>query len=450
MDKPQDVYSTLDLALRIGDLLLTSGGGAADVEATMLAVTRACGLRGVSADVTFTELSIQQQSSIDAPASILVRRVKRRQIDYRELIEADRLVQDLVEATVTRDEAPDRLMRIVSSSPRRPRWTVTVGWGAVGAALAVTLGGGAVVSGLAFLAACGIDLVGRGIGGRVPMFYQQAAGGFLATLVAVFAAAMDADADPSLVVSAGIIILLAGIGLMGAMADALTGFPVTASARLLEAVLATIGVIAGVAAGLTLADLVGTDLGHVEPGATGLAQGSAMTVGASLAAAAFGFACNAPVRTAVAAGLVAGIAQALFRSVEGLSLAETWAATAAAVAIGMISHGVAGRLRAPPLVLIVPAIVPLLPGLSIYRGLALLAEGEDGVLQLAAAGATAIALAAGVVLGQYLVQPIRREGQRLESRLSGPRLVGALPRPWHHRRSGSGQVRPATDETPGP
>lgn len=282
------------------------------------------------------------------------------------------------------------------------------------------------------------------------MFYQQAAGGFLATLVAVFAAAMGADADPSLVVSAGIIILLAGIGLMGAMADALTGFPVTASARLLEAVLATIGVIAGVAAGLTLADLVGTDLGHVEPGATGLTQGSAMTVGASLAAAAFGFACNAPVRTAVAAGLVAGIAQALFRSVEGLSLAETWAATAAAVAIGMISHGVAGRLRAPPLVLIVPAIVPLLPGLSIYRGLALLAEGEDGVLQLAAAGATAIALAAGVVLGQYLVQPIRREGQRLESRLSGPRLVGALPRPWHHRRSGSGQVRPATDETPGP
>jgi uncharacterized membrane protein YjjB (DUF3815 family) len=116
----------------------------------------------------------------------------------------------------------------------------------------------------------------------------------------------------------------------------------------------------------------------------------------------------------------------------------------------MISHGGAGRLRAPPLVLIVPAIVPLLPGLSIYRGLALLAEGEDGVLQLAAAGATAIALAAGVVLGQYLVQPIRREGQRLESRLSGPRLVGALPRPWHRRRSGPSQVRPATDETPGP
>ena len=350
-----------------------------------------------------------------------------------------------MEGTVTRDEARERLMRIVSSPRRRPRWLVTAGWGAVGASLAVTLGGGAVVSGLAFLAACAIDLVGRWIGGRVPLFYQQAAGGFLATLVAVFAAATEAAVDPSLVVSAGIIILLAGIGLMGAMADALTGFPLTASARLLDAVLATIGVIAGVAAGLTVADLMGANLGRVEPGATGFVEGSAMTVGAALAAAAFGYACNAPARTAVAAGVVAGIAQALFRSVEGLSLADTWAATAAAVAIGVISHGIAGRLRAPPLVLIVPAVVPLLPGLSIYRGLALLAEGEDGVLQLAAAGATAIALAAGVVLGQYLAQPLRREGLRLERRLSGPRLVGPIPGPWRRRRTTSGEARPKGD-----
>ena len=65
----------------------------------MLAVTRACGLHGVSADVTFTELSIQQQSSIEVPASILVRRVRRRQAHYHQLILADRLVQDLVNGT---------------------------------------------------------------------------------------------------------------------------------------------------------------------------------------------------------------------------------------------------------------------------------------------------------------------------------------------------------------
>ena len=442
-----DVYGSLDLALRIGDRLLASGGGAADVEATMLAVARACGLHGVHADVTFTELSLQQQSSIEMPASILVRRVKRRPVDYQELILVDRLVQDLLSGTTTRDEARKRIAAIDSSRHRRARWLVTVSWGAVGASLAVTLGGGAVVSCLAFVAACGIDVVGRATQSRVPPFYQQAAGGLLATLVAVGAAATRVEADPSLIVTAGIIILLAGIGLMGAMADALTGYPLTASARLLDALLATTGVIAGVAAGLTVAELAGADLGRVEPGATGLAQGSAMTLGAALAAAAYGLACYAPHRAAIAAAVVAGCGQAVFLAVERLSLGQTWAATGAAVAIGTISHSVAGRVRVPPLALIVPAIVPLLPGLSIYRGLALLAEGEDGVLDLAAAGATAIALAAGVILGQYLAQPIRREGVWLENRLGGPRLVGPLlTRPG--RRRGKRPVTRSDREPP--
>lgn len=428
MSQPRDVYRSLDLALRIGDLLLASGGGASDVEATMLAVAHACGLHGADADVTFTELSLQQQSSIEVPASILVRRVRRRPVDYAELIEVDRLVQDLLDGTTTRDEARDRISAIDASDHQRARWLVTVSWGAVGASLAVTLGGGAVVTCLAFVAACGIDLIGRATRSRVPLFYQQTAGGFLATLVAIGAAATPVDADPSLIVTAGIIILLAGIGIMGAMADALTGYPLTASARLLDALLATTGVIAGVAAGLTVAEVVGADLGRVEPGATGLAQGSAMTLGAGLAAAAYGLACYAPLRAAAAAAVVAGCGQALFLAVERASLGQTWAATTAAVLIGTISHAIASRVRVPSLVLIVPAIVPLLPGLSIYRGLALLAEGEDGVLDLAAAGATAIALAAGVILGQYFAQPIRREGLRLESRLAGPRLVGPLLR----------------------
>lgn len=444
MSPSRDVYGSLDLALRIGDLMLSSGGGAADVEATMLAVAHACGLHGVDADVTFTELSLQQRSCIDVPASILVRRVRRRPVDYDRLIRVDRVVQDLLDGTATPDEARHRTVAIEGSRHPRARWLVTMSWGAVGASLAITLGGGPVVSCLAFLAACSIDLVARATRNRVPSFYQQAAGGFLATLIAVGAAATRIEADPSLIVTAGIIVLLAGIGLMGAMSDALTGYPVTASARLLDALLATTGIIAGVAAGLTIADLAGADLGRVVPGATGFAQGSAMTVGAALAAAAYGLAGYAPIRAAAAAAVVAGCGQALFLVVERAPVAQTWAAAVAAVAVGTTSYGIARRVRVPPLVLIVPAIVPLLPGLTIYRGLALLADGKkDGVLELAAAGATAIALAAGVILGEYLVQPLRRG-----SRMAGPRLAGShLPRP-HRRRPRPRVVPPEGDPPP--
>ena len=80
----------------------------------------------------------------------------------------------------------------------------------------------------------------------------------------------------------------------------------------------------------------------------------------------------------------------------------------------------------PPLVVAVSAIVPLLPGLSIYRGLSLLATGGNGLLSLMAAAAIAVALASGVILGEYVAQPLRREARKMEKRLAGPRLVGPL------------------------
>jgi uncharacterized membrane protein YjjB (DUF3815 family) len=83
-------------------------------------------------------------------------------------------------------------------------------------------------------------------------------------------------------------------------------------------------------------------------------------------------------------------------------------------------------VRVPTLVVVVSAIVPLLPGLAIYRGLSLLAAGGNGILSLMAAAAIAIALSSGVILGEYVAQPLHREARRLEHRLAGPRLVGPL------------------------
>ena len=74
----RDTYKTLDLSLRIGEVLLSSGAGAADVGATMLNVARACVLRAATADVTFTELAMSHQSSFDEPAMIQIRHVRHR------------------------------------------------------------------------------------------------------------------------------------------------------------------------------------------------------------------------------------------------------------------------------------------------------------------------------------------------------------------------------------
>jgi uncharacterized membrane protein YjjP (DUF1212 family) len=109
MAERTEVYESLDLALRIGELLLSSGAGAADVATSMLATTAACGVRNVSADVTFVDLTLRHQPSRNEPAAIQVRRVTRRPIDYADLIEVDRTVNDLVAGKITGAEARDEI-----------------------------------------------------------------------------------------------------------------------------------------------------------------------------------------------------------------------------------------------------------------------------------------------------------------------------------------------------
>jgi uncharacterized membrane protein YjjB (DUF3815 family) len=69
----------------------------------------------------------------------------------------------------------------------------------------------------------------------------------------------------------------------------------------------------------------------------------------------------------------------------------------------------AARHRIPQLVLAIPAMTFLLPGLSIYRGMyAVTVETEtmgEGFIGLVNAMASIVALASGVVLGKYLMRP---------------------------------------------
>ena len=432
----RDAFKTLDVALRVGELLLANGAGAADVTATMLAVTRACGLHGVSVDVTFTELTLNHQPHHDDPGLVQARSVRHREIDYEDLTLVDHIVRGLLAGEIDRDDARARLARLNAHGHRRPVWAVSLGWGVMGAGAAALLGGGPLVGALAFLAALGIDALQRGMSARqLPSFYQQVAGGLLASLLAVVAVAAGLPVSPAEVITAGIIMLLSGLGLVGAAQDALTGFPVTANARILEATLATVGIIAGVSGGLTVGSVLGVDLGSLRPGGPTLSDLPVVVAGAAVAASAFAFAAYSPLRALLPIALVGALGQVVAALMSAADFGATWAAATAAVLIGAVSYSAAGRIRVPPLIVVVSAVVPLLPGLSIYAGLYNLADGRGGSLQIVSAVATALALASGVILGQYLAQPLRRGGRRLESRLAGPRLVGPLRvRPTARRR----------------
>jgi uncharacterized membrane protein YjjP (DUF1212 family) len=434
-ERAREVHLTMDLCLRIGEMLLSSGAGAADVTATMRSVADHLGLRQAEIDVTFTALSMTYQRSADDLPTVMLRHVQQRDIDYEDLTAVDHLVRDVLTDRADLYLARSRMATIVSLGHVLPRWAVTVAWAVMAAGVGVFLGGGLVVSAVAALAAVCIDRVQLVMARRrLPFFYLQVAGGVIATLLAAGVAASPIEVDESLVVTANIIMLLAGIGLMGAVQDALTGFYLTSGARLIEAMMATAGIIAGVAVGISLADGLGIPLGTLVPGQLGRLDDSsplaavALLAGAAVSAAAFSVACYAPRRAVLPVAVITAVAALISQAVELGGFDRTMGAAAAAFFVGLVAYSVAGRVHVPPLVVAVPAIVPFLPGLSIYRGLTFLANGgylvSQGILALMTAISVAIALASGVILGEYVAQPLKREARKLESRLAGPRLVG--------------------------
>jgi uncharacterized membrane protein YjjP (DUF1212 family) len=427
----RELNLTLDLCLRVGELLLASGAGAADVTATMRSLSWHLGVRHADIDVTFTSLSMSFQRSPEELAVLQVRQVKQRDIDYEDLTLVDHLVRDVLHDEIDLHEARATLARITSSGHTLPRWAVSIGWGLMAGGFAVQLGGSFTVVVGAFVAAVCIDRLQLVMARRrLPVFYRQVGGGAVATLIAVAAAQTTLDVDTSQVVTANIVMLLAGIGFMGGLQDALSGFYVTAGARLTEALLATAGIIAGVRGGLTVAEVAGIQVGRVEPGAMTLESVPLMVVGGAVCAGAFAFASYAPRRIIAPIALVAAVALGIAETLTVQGFDRAWAVAMAAFFVGLVSYTVAGRMRVPPLVVVVSAVVPMLPGLSIYRGLTLLggqgADAAEGLLAMATAASVAIALASGVILGEYIAQPLKREARRLPARLSGPRLVGPL------------------------
>jgi uncharacterized membrane protein YjjP (DUF1212 family) len=420
-----DVSLTLDLALRIGEVFLSSGAGAADVAATMLSICRVLGLRSCEVDVTFTTLSLSYQPGGGMQGQTMMRQVRQRVTDYTDLTEIDLLVTALLTGEVDRDEARSTVASVVSTGHRYPRVASTIGWGFMGMGASIVIGGDWIVTLIAFVAACGVDVIRLVLSRqRLPTFYQQAAGGIFATLLAVAAVELHIEVDPSLVVTAGIIMLLSGIAFMGAVQDALTGYYVTSGARGLEALLLTGGTIAGVSGGLAVASRAGVVI-VLRPAASGWSELPIVLFGAALTAAAFGFASYSPIGTLLPLAGVGALGELVSRSVLNAGFGPAWAAAAAAVVIGLVGYPIAERIRVPPLVIVVCGIVPLLPGLSIFKGLFLMAEGDtNGLIDLATALAIALALASGVILGEFVAQPLRREAHRLEQRLSGPRLIG--------------------------
>lgn len=425
-----DAYArgVIDLSLRVGEALLSTGASAADVTATVLRLTAAYRLTSCHVDVTYTSITVSYYRGDDEDPMTVLRVVRVRSADYSRLEDLHTLVRDAAGGGLEVDQARARLDDVVDAPHPYRRWVVTLALACMAAAVTALLGGDWRVMALSAVTTAVIDRVQRQLGQwGLPAFFSQAVGAAIPTVVAVALIGLRASTEigtqglrPSLVVASGIIVLLAGLSLVGAAQDAIDGYYVTAGARGFEVLLMTLGIVVGIAAVLDMARRIGVPL-EIDT-STGLSRSIVVQVVAASAVSGF-FAASAYARprAVLVSAVAGGLAWAVLVVAGLLGLGAAIASALAAGVVGVLSQLVAERLRVPALAVSVAGIVPLLPGLMLYRAMFELVEPSvpdpvTGFTTLLGAAGVGVGLAAGVSLGTFVARPLRNEIDRWQRR----------------------------------
>jgi len=413
-------HTVLQMAMRIGDILLAAGMSANDAVLYVLRITRAYGLTGVHVDVTFTAMTASYYPGPGQAPITSIRVVRPVEVDYTRVRRVERLVGNIVRRGMPVAEAAAALEKIRSGPHPYPRFLAMVGNAGLATAVSLIFTTNWKILVLTFLTGCIVDLLLRGFDRRdFPPFFRNLMAAGIVTLIAAgitFASTEGVDylegLDSTLIVVGGIIMLLAGTMVVGAVQDAIDQFYVTASARMFEVFMRTAGIVAGIVVGLAVAQQLGISMTiSTEP----LARGPlwAQFVGAGLLAAFYALSVYADFVTMILSGAMALVSLASYLGALRLNFEAVPANTVAALVAAVITTLIVRRTHVPGFAVVTASLLPLVPGLAIYQGLLQivgpeprLGDPQTGAGTLALALGVAISIGAGASLGIFLGRPL--------------------------------------------
>src|SRR5690625_749853 len=283
--------SVLDLVLRVGEAMIATGAPVADVTAALLRLAAGYGVTNCHVDITFISISASIDREDDPITKMRVITV--RTSDYSRMADLFAMVDEVAAGKLPLERAHGRLEQVLRTPHPYRRWVVTLALGVMAAGISGLLGGGWLVALVAATTTIVIDRTLRVLRRwGLPYLFQQAAGATIATMVAILILwgqdmfGWDRSAlPPSLVVASGIVVLLAGMQLVGAAEDAISGYPLTAAAKSFEVALYTVGLVVGIGFMLDLGRRLGIPLyigdvfGSAPAGLVQIACGAVIEIG---------------------------------------------------------------------------------------------------------------------------------------------------------------------------
>ncbi len=406
-----EVKRILLLAMQAGELMLRAGAETSRVEETINILVTSYGVKYSHSIITPTGMYVSaDDDNMEYPIT-LVRRVRNRGMDFSRISMVNDLSRRTSRGLLTIHEAEIELGRIAQSKTPYPFWLWVLAGASTASGATLLLGGGLLDIIPTFVSSVLIIFMVIGLGkANIPAIFLDAAAAALATAFALAIDWVGLPTHTTLVIAGGIIRLVPGAALLASVLDGISGDLLSSAARALEALLKG----AALAFGVGLALFAATALGIPQPNenqANEIWQIPIQVIAAAFAAASFAVSNNIPRLRILAAGLAGGVGWLTYLLAIKFWNAPLVATFGAAFVVGMVGWGLARWQHSPITLYILPGVLPLLPGITIYQGMLALTENRtvDGLVLLIQATFLGGALAAGVALSNAVAPTIWRK-----------------------------------------
>lgn len=426
----------LRLSADIADNLLAMGTSAADVVATASTVVDTYCTRHAHIDISSSLLTISQYRGDDREPLTIIRTISPKATNYRTIQKIQELAKNIKMQRISLDDAEKVLTSILANQKPYPRFISYISGGFLSAGIAILYTATPIMIILAFVMGTVLTyLIDRLSQAGIATFFTQAIAATVATLIAgvVTLAAISGEfpileqVNPTILVLSGVVLLLAGMMIVGAFQDAIDSFYVTANARLLKVVMMTGGIVLGVAVGLYVTKQFGVSF-MTTPELLNSTSELLQYVGAGIIAAAVALSSQSRFTGVVVAGGVGMFGWWIYQLLSENNFNAIAATGIAALCIGLSSTVISRLWRIPSMATISAGIIPLVPGLSLYNGLMNVVESstesnaslDSGFLLLFNAVIIAVTIAAGASFGNTIGRPIRSQLIRIKNSVSRP------------------------------
>lgn len=417
-----DVLKVMTFSLRVGEEMLESAVATSDVEQAMRRLTQAYGLPGCEVSVTLNVITLSYVDPYEGPLSMF-RVVAIDEPRYDQVVALDTLSRRAEAGELSIDEATAELVRIEQSPHHHPFPLTLAAAMASVAGWVVFTGGGFVGATAGMVAALLIDVVVRPLTrARLPVAFVTLCSAIVAAGIPTLYAWIGLPIALTPAIVGALIPLLPGGAIVASVSDGLSGAPLSAMAKGLQATITAVSVAIGALVVLSLSEQFEVVAPLEAVPATPVVAFVAALVGVS----GFAVARSLPWRMVPGVMVVTGVAWAVAQ-LDSLAGGTVPVATfVAALAMGLVGQLVARLQRTTAVIHTTTAVYVLVPGVAFYLSMLAIAQGatDVGTELLVTTLGVATAIAAGIALGvavgrsvpaprprvRVWVRPVRRRG----------------------------------------